>query len=225
MVGRLTLAQSIRVRILVPQPIILLIPTNAVLNGCAIVRMKITTLFIILLFSTLLPITSFSEGKKQELTSEEFRSLATNYFFKDLKPISRFGFIRVLLDDNSEKIGLDQSELTDYAHLVFKNNFDDIIYDEKLNEAWVRGELREKHKTGVFMFHLSTVGDNFPIAYLAECRGGHFRKYNIWEDRTLGYSSDSKIQDKVKQLIGKCIQDFSSIFFKVKRVGAGKSSP
>ena len=85
--------------------------------------------------SALLPLTSYAEELKQGLKREQLNKLTIEFFYKDLKPINSFGFIRVGLDNNSEIIGLNQSELTDYAKRSFKNKFVDVKHDEKLDEA------------------------------------------------------------------------------------------
>ena len=66
------------------------------------------------------------------------------------------------------------------------------------------------------MFHFSSVGSDYPIAFLAECSGGNYKKIDIWKDRTLGFGAKSNVSDKARKLIDKCIEEFSIIFFKVK---------
>lgn len=139
--------------------------------------------------------------------------------YGDFNEIESFGYIQVKVQqDQGSMIGLlDSEELTNYAKLKFKNNFNGISYKEvTAMESSLYQEEEKAKKVGSIWFRVWTVGEVFPIAYYVECKAGNYDNYEMWSDEVLGYCNEKEINQIVRNEINRMIENLAIIFFKIR---------
>lgn len=139
--------------------------------------------------------------------------------YGDFKDIETFGYIYVKVQgERSAIIGLNSTELTDYAKLRYKNNFSGIEYKEITVEesTSIFQEEERAKKVGSIWFRIWTAGESSPIAYYIECKAGNYKNYEIWSDEILGICDEKSINQIARTEINRMIENLAILFFKVR---------
>ncbi len=138
--------------------------------------------------------------------------------YGDFKEIDSFGYIQVKVQGEQAKlIGLSSTEMTDYARLKYKNNFNGIPYQEiTAEESSVYQEEKKAEKVGSIWFRIWITGEGFPIAYYIECKAGNYHNYEIWTDEVLGFCDAREINQISRNEINRMIENLAITFFKVR---------
>ena len=177
---------------------------------------KTITVMAMVLFSLVLnPTYSYTENLLETLSKEDINKLyKVEYGF--FTKIKSFSIIKVYIQGDAEKIGLSEDELTDYLRLRIKNSFIGIKRNsEFVSEILNKG--REHLSTlGTLYINVWTVGEDYPIAYHIEIRGGYLGASNLYTDSALGFGSKNNVPKTVKRVISGLVDKMAIIFFKVR---------
>ena len=162
----------------------------------------------VLFFSILFVGSAFSaEQKKQNIES---------YRYSGFKTIESFSSIGVYLRGKAEGIGLNQSELSNFLKLRFKNSFAGTSYKET-DFATIMDEREvQQSKRGDIAITVWTVGNDYPIAFHIEIGSGNYLNLGQYKTAFLGYSSKQKITESVKKSITELVDDLAVSYFKAR---------
>ncbi len=185
--------------------------------------MQSIRVFFIIFISVLLSSPVLAQEKNLPKSSKRFAD------------VQSFGYIMATVQgDDAIKIGLFESELTDYVRLLFKNNFAGIKYTDPLS---FKNSDQQTKKVGFLWFRIWIVGDDYPIAYYVEGKMGSidlsrfplgtsfknwsrtFINKNVKElelNEVLGYGSKTDVKDTIKETLKKMIEDFAIDFSKAR---------
>jgi hypothetical protein len=138
--------------------------------------------------------------------------------YKGLKEINSFGLIAVALVGDTDKIGLSQRELTDYARTRFQAHFkrtklDDVSRDSK---AFLNLVSTRDKKVGTITFRVWVVGNESPIIYHLKIDAGNFDNPAIYTEEILGHGTPKNTSDSVRTTIDEMMKDLASVYYKVK---------
>ena len=160
------------------------------------------------------------EGLKQELLENRARALSG---------IESFGIISVQTRGNAAEVGLEESQLTDYLRLKFKNNFAGVKFHDLVGQfisdetgavlaylAMLSQNEEEAKKVGTIRCFVWTVGKNDAVAYHVWCEAGDWMKGRIWDREVLGFDHPSKVALSVKNDLRELIENFAVVFFKAR---------
>lgn len=138
--------------------------------------------------------------------------------YSDFKEIESFGYIQVKVQGEQAKlIGLSSTEMTDYARLKYKNNFNGIPFQEiTAEESSIYQEEQKAKKVGSIWFRIWITGEGFPVAYYIECKAGNYHHYEIWTDEVLGFCDAKEINQISRNEINRMIENLAITFFKVR---------
>lgn len=132
--------------------------------------------------------------------------------------IQNFGAIIVDTDRSAKDIGLDSYDLSDYLKLLFVNRFKEIKYKKpsisELKKAYQ--QKREIEEIGVIHAKISTVGENYPVAYNILFRAGNWSNCCIYESGILGYTDEKSIQEQIKKALSNLVDELAIAFLKAK---------
>lgn len=125
----------------------------------------------------------------------------------------------VVLQGNTEKIGLFEDELTAYMRLRIKNNFANIdlkdvnIYDYK---PYNENASKSEEEVGMIVVNVWTVGAGDRIAVHLRCSLITRENPTLWKNEALGCSSEDEILYTIKRWIDSEIEALATEFFKVR---------
>lgn len=146
-------------------------------------------------------------------TQQDFEKEVNEFSYRHLKNIEYFGIIHVRLKNaESNKIGLNEGDLTDYLKLRYKNNFANIPFRD------LRSNLADftKEKVGLLLCSVWTVGDDYPIAFHVECKAGPAGNPSILTDAYLGYGNKRNVPDTIKKVLDEIVSGIAIRFYKAR---------
>lgn len=150
----------------------------------------------------------------QQINPQDFQKRLEDALYGDLKKIEYFGSIHVhLKNTDSTKIGLNEEELGDFLRLRYRNNFGNVPYKDL---GAKRLDVKDKSAMGYLWCGVSTVGDDFPIAYHVECKVGSMANPTILSDAVLGYGNKRNVPESIKKSLDNMISQFAIQFFKTR---------
>ena len=177
--------------------------------------MKIIVMLVsVLAFSLVSSLSAFPQkGEVPQFTDREARLL-----FRDFKEINSFGIIAVSLVGDAEKIGLSESDLTNYLKSTFKDCFPGVKYEDvsKDSRRFLTLVSSRDKKVGNITFRVWVVGDDYPVAYHIKCDAGNFENPAIWTDEILGHGSRKTAPDAIKEIMNEMMKTLSVNYYKVR---------
>lgn len=170
---------------------------------------RLFAILVIVLLTSVFPVAAQEKG----LSDREIWLL-----YKEFREVRNFGMIAVSLIGDASRIGLNESELTEYAKEKFKQHFaqtklEDISKDSKKFLGLVGSRER---KVGNITIRVWVIGVDYPIVYHIKCDAGNFDNPSIWTEEILGHGSRQSAPEAVKKIIDEMIGSLASIFYKIK---------
>jgi hypothetical protein len=157
---------------------------------------------------------AFSVSAQAQESPEDYQRRFDALMYGDLRKVEYFGFIHAhIKNDESARIGITESEMTDFLKLRFKNNFGSTPYKDLGSKLL---EQKNPESIGYLWCGVWTVGDDFPIAYHVECKGGSLSKPTILTDAVLGYGNKRNVPEAIKKSIDGMLAQFAVRFFKTR---------
>lgn len=148
--------------------------------------------------------------------AEQNNPYVESYLYSGFKTIKNFSSIDVYLRGTAEEIGLSKEDLTNYLRLRFKNSFANTSYKKTSFEKIMEENKEKQSDRGDISIIVWTVGDDYPIAFHIEISAGNYSNLGQYETAILGYGSEQKITESVKESISELVDDLAIAYFKAR---------